>query len=209
MKVEKADAFRLHPSSFIHHPSRSKAFTLIEMLTTIAVLVIVLGLMVSLARYVRDRSAQQLTRDLLRQLDALMLQYTTRNGGQTPTVPPLLGAVPATRPIEAILVSRAALRNNERVIGSLVAGMRPEAGPSDSREDPFLQHPSSVYDPKAHTLRDSWGSPIVFMPGQHPLIGLAPSRLGKDQYFFFSAGADRNYLSRDDNLYSYETSAAE
>lgn len=198
MKDENGQPFRFHASRF-------SAFTLIEMLTTIAVLVIVLGLMVSLARYVRDRSAQQLTRDLLRQLDVLMTQYTTRGGGQSPQVPPLLGAQPATRPIEAILITRAALRNNEQVVRALVAGMTPAGMTVDPKDDPFLQHPNSVYDPKARTLRDSWGSPIVFMPGQHPLIGLAPSRLGKDQSFFFSAGPDRNYLTRDDNLYSYET----
>src|SRR5436853_6587535 len=52
-----------------------KGFTLIEMLTTVAVLIIVLGLMVSLARYVRDASAQAVSKALLRQLDHLMAQY--------------------------------------------------------------------------------------------------------------------------------------
>src|SRR5688572_20134572 len=52
-----------------------RAFTLIEMLTTVAVLVIVLGLMVSLARDVRTRSAERLTKDLLARLDSLIDQY--------------------------------------------------------------------------------------------------------------------------------------
>src|SRR5215218_9476846 len=52
-----------------------RAFTLIEMLTTVAVLVIVLGLMVSLARDVRTRSAERLTKDLLSRLDTLVEQY--------------------------------------------------------------------------------------------------------------------------------------
>jgi hypothetical protein len=81
------------------------------------------------------------------------------------------------------------------------------SGPAAEHEssfDPFelLEMPLSVYDHR--TLRDAWGSPIVLMPGQHSLIGLAPSRAGQDQYFFFSAGPDRKYLTRDDNLYSYE-----
>src|SRR3954453_11239648 len=79
-----------HPSSFTLHPSRS-AFTLIEMLTTVAALIIVLGLMVSLARYVRDRSAQQLTRDTLRQLERLMGEYVDHNG-RLPAVDPILPA---------------------------------------------------------------------------------------------------------------------
>src|SRR3954468_8285913 len=55
-----------------------RAFTLIEMLTTVAVLVIVLGLMVSLARDVRTRSAERLTKDLLRRLDTLVSQYRSK-----------------------------------------------------------------------------------------------------------------------------------
>src|SRR5439155_4475301 len=55
------------------------AFTLVEMLTTVAVLVIVLGLMVSLARDVRTRSAERLTKDLLRRLDVLVAQYRARS----------------------------------------------------------------------------------------------------------------------------------
>ena len=53
-------------------PEARTAFTLLEMLTTVAVLVIVLGLMVSLARHVRERAAVALTKDLIRRLDALM-----------------------------------------------------------------------------------------------------------------------------------------
>src|SRR5688572_7004306 len=62
-----------------NHRRLRRAFTLIEMLTTVAVLVIVLGLMVSLARDVRNRSADRLTKDLLRRLDELVKQYKTRN----------------------------------------------------------------------------------------------------------------------------------
>src|SRR3977135_332087 len=58
---------------------RRRAFTLVEMLTTVAVLVIVLGLMVSLARDVRTRSAERLTKDLLSRLDTLVAQYRAKN----------------------------------------------------------------------------------------------------------------------------------
>ena len=50
------------------------------MLTTVAVLVIVLGLMVSLARDVRTRSAERLTKDLLHRLDLLVAQYCVTEG---------------------------------------------------------------------------------------------------------------------------------
>src|SRR4051794_16030117 len=62
------------------------AFTLIEVATTVAILIIVLGLMVSLARQVRKQAGMTLTKDLLRRLDAAMGQYAQRNGGKTPGV---------------------------------------------------------------------------------------------------------------------------
>jgi hypothetical protein len=172
------------------------------MLITVAVLIIVLGLMVSLARYVRDRSAQQLTRDLLKQLDSLMGQYIEHNGGALPPVDPFLAADTSIPPPEFALaeISR---HNNEEFVRLLKSDYHQHMADPKAPPDPFDALPIGIYD--RHTLRDAWGSPIVFMAGQHQLIGLAPSRAGQDQYFFFSAGPDHKYLSRDDNLYSYET----
>jgi type II secretory pathway pseudopilin PulG len=184
--------------------NRRRGFTLIEMLTTVAVLIVVLGLMVSLARFVRDRSAQQLTRDLLNKLDVLMDQYVADAHG-LPLVQPLLD--PAATAVNEADLKDVARRNNEQCVAAL-REMGFEARPP---VDPFDNLPISVYDvdprrPNGGSLRDAWGSPIVFMAGQHPLIGLAPSRDRTNQYFFFSAGPDRKYLTRDDNLNSYETS---
>src|SRR3954470_17522401 len=75
------------------------AFTLIEMLTTVAVLVIVLGLMVSLARDVRTRSAERLTKDLLARLDTLVEQYRR----PLRTLPPeQIKLYPAVHPLVAV-----------------------------------------------------------------------------------------------------------
>ena len=62
--------------------------------------------------------------------------------------------------------------------------------------------PASVFN--GVQLRDAWGSPIVFMPTKHPWVGTAPRTRSA---FFFSAGPDRQYLTQDDNLYSYEDPA--
>src|SRR3712207_4742253 len=67
---------------------RTAGFTLLEMLTTVAVLVIVLGLMVSLARHVGERAAAALTKDLIRRLDVLMERYADRHGNRMPEVAP-------------------------------------------------------------------------------------------------------------------------
>jgi type II secretory pathway pseudopilin PulG len=162
------------------------AFTLIEMLTTVALLVIVLGLMVSLARYVRNRSATQLSRELLVNLNEAMARYEKSFNGAVPTVPTL--AEPGELPDEQTLL-RAAEVNNR----AFVAAMKPVL---DGKFSASL--PGTVYD--GQMLRDAWGSPIVLMPSKHNAIGMAPG----NRRFFFSAGPDRDYHSRQDNLYSYE-----
>lgn len=186
--------------------NRVGGYTLVEMLLTIAVLIVVLGLMVSLARYVRDRSSQQLTRELLSELDGMLDQYRKANAGQLPPVPPI--ALPDTTADKMTAADERALldsckHNNEALIHCLQWDYRARQRSGQTvGKDPFEDQPPSVYDHL--TLRDAWGSPIVLMPTQHPLIGMAPSAAGQDQPFFFSAGPDRRYLTRDDNLYSYE-----
>jgi prepilin-type N-terminal cleavage/methylation domain-containing protein len=164
--------------------SRS-AFTLIEMLTTVAVLVIVLGLMVSLARYVRNRSAAGLTRDLLTRLDRTMAQYKQASLDQLPPVgfPPQQVDEPA--------LSRWATAANVQFVRAL-------RGTVDLSGGALAELPIFIYDQRM--IRDTWGTPILFMPRQHPQVGLA---LG-DRFFFVSAGPDRQFLTRGDNLYSYD-----
>jgi prepilin-type N-terminal cleavage/methylation domain-containing protein len=182
---------------------RAFGFTLIEMLTTVAVLTIVLGLMVSLARYVRDRSAHEITRALLNDLDLLIAQYSENNGGRLPVVPALLPSEAFTLEIDDPVLTEAALNNNREFVRALRLDYQSRLISREVDFDPFEQHPPSVYDHV--TLRDAWGSPLVYMSGYHRLVGQAPSRVGQDQCFVFSAGPDRKYLTRDDNLYSYET----
>ena len=66
----------MSPSQPIFNPSRRCGFGLLELLTTLASLVILLGLMVSLARYVRATSADRITQQVLRQLDLALQSYT-------------------------------------------------------------------------------------------------------------------------------------
>jgi hypothetical protein len=160
---------------------------LIEMLTTVAALVIVLGLMVSLARYVRFRSSTELTKDLLAQLDAAMARYVHDNGGRLPAIHAAFPDAHADEPGRQADI----LDNNADFVRTLRRGQPPSGGV-------FADLPVSMYD-EVH-LRDTWGSPIVYLPRQNAAIGMAPD----NRPFFFSAGPDRRYLTRDDNLYSYE-----
>lgn len=163
------------------NPEPSSAFTLIEMLTTVAALTIVLGLMVSLARDVRNRSAERVTKDLLRRLDQMMAQYQRRHE----QLPAVQGVVADQTLLEEPALKRSAIRNNSE----LARAMRTQVDPT---------HPSSPF-------YDAWGNPIVFMPRQHPAIGMA----AEDRFFFVSPGPDGKYLTREDNLYSYEMEVGE
>lgn len=152
------------------------------MLTTVAILVIVLGLMVSLARDVRNRSAERVTKDMLAKLDRMMAEYVERNGKALPPITPLVGqgAEGAPELVDDAALQAAALRNNE----DLARVLRAQVGVND----------------RAPSFFDAWGNPVVFMPRQHPAIGMA----GGDRFFFFSPGPDGRFLTREDNLYSYE-----
>ena len=165
------------------------------MLTTVAVLVIVLGLMVSLARDVRTRSAERLTKDLLGRLDQLVDQYRRplRNLPEDqrklyPSVHPLLTA---QGPNDEARLRDNAAANNRELIRTLKSQMDLASG---------VFSDLSIANYNEVNVLDAWGSPIVYMPSQHPLIGMAAG----DRSFFFSAGPDRRYLTRQDNLYSYE-----
>lgn len=167
------------------------AFTLIEMLTTVAVLVIVFGLMVSLARDVRQRSAVDLTGQLLAKLDVLTGQYLQQYGA-LPSVFPFLS--PGQHPPDEQTLRENARLNNEQFVRLL----RGSSGLAKQLND----LPSSIYNEAS--LLDAWGTPVILMPAMHSAIGMAP----ENRYFLFSAGPDRRFLTRDDNLYSYDQSPA-
>jgi hypothetical protein len=175
------------------------------MLTTVAVLIIVLGMMVSLAREVRRKSAEQLTKELLSHLDVLAQSFKERNKGRLPNVQPV---VPANvMDIDEAKVRAAARINNEALVNELKGELvRSGLLQHDSKQGGgFGDLPISLYD--GRMLADAWGNPIVFMPNQHPIIGMAPVRSGEEEghaSFFFSPGPDGKYLTREDNLYSYE-----
>ena len=174
----------------------SNGYTLIETFVTIGVLIIVLGLMVSLARYVRNRSASELTRAELRRLANLMDDYMQTNGGRPPAVPPVLAVGPG--PYDEADVQRDALLNNMAFVRVLRQQSQWSASPGGKLTNVIEGLPVGSFDEV--TLHDAWGGLIIFMPSQHPAIGMAPA----DKPFFCSPGPDRKFLTRDDNLYSYE-----
>lgn len=169
---------------------RRRGFTLIELLTSVAVLVIVFGLIVSLSNFVRNTSATDLTVTLLRKLDEQLQVYHQKYDGHWPAAP-VFDPKPEQTEVSLAKIAR---QNNEAIVRAL-------GTTTNLSTTVFAELPSSVYDPETQTLRDAWGNPIVFMQRMHPAIGMALD----DRPFFFSAGPDRRYLTREDNLYSYES----
>ncbi len=162
-------------------PCHRDAFTILELLTTLALIIVVMGLMVSLARYVRSNAADQMTRSILLDLETELANYQSRYNAYPP----------------ANLIDDAAdenqLANAMRSTGGKVVRMLNKVR---SPQDPLTPDlPSSET-----ALRDAWGRAIGYLPHHHPLIGMAP----QNRPFFFSAGPDGRYLTRQDNLYSYE-----
>ena len=165
------------------HRSRSRAFTLIELLTTVAVLVIVLGLMVSLARYARGQSSSASTRRLMVKLDGLVNEFW-RQTGEFPQAPPLIDD--QVEDLDEQSLHRHAQANSRALVSELGRQM-------DLGDLPISLHRDA-------TIRDAWGTPIVYMAPGARNIRTAP----QERYFLLSAGPDRQFLTREDNLYSYE-----
>jgi type II secretory pathway pseudopilin PulG len=222
---EEPRRFSLRSAFCILHSAFSPAYTLVELFLTLAVLMIVLGMMINLSNRVRKQSAEKVTREMLSRLTVLMAQYQNQYG-QLPPITPLL-AGDSARPDEASLLASALQNSNDycrylhlqpRASGgddpiasalhsspsSPVTGNRlpDDAIPHDTAPHDMVPHDTAPHDMVPHdmVLEDAWGSPIVFMAHQHPAVGMAPG----DHFFFFSAGQDRKYLTREDNLYSYE-----
>ena len=170
---------------------RRRGFTLIEMLTTVAALVILLGLMVSLARHVRNRSARVLTQRVLMALEHVMAQYE-HDHHLLPAAPPLIADSAEAPPEEDL--QRAAIRNNQAFFSAI---LREPLGGVFLRELPPSSHDESG-------IHDAWGTPVVFMRPGALNVGMSP----QNRYFFFSAGADKKFETLEDNLYSYEAAGA-
>jgi type II secretory pathway pseudopilin PulG len=198
------------------------------MLATVAALVILLGLMVSLARYVRRQASDQLTKQLLAQLDVLVRNYQTRYKA-LPAVTPFVSGIqtdeqqgrrgegekggaqsrPATSPLLPIAPSpllpvfaEEALPDEATLRAAAEANNRSfvQALQVEARRYPteYAGLPTSFF--VEGVLPDAWGTPIVFMPALHPAIGMAM----ENRPFLLSAGPDRRFRTLEDNLYSYE-----
>lgn len=174
-----------------------RGFTVLELLTTLAFLVIVLGVLVSLARYVRATSAQDVTRRTLAELDdAYQMIYSPRIDTRPTTLPSVEPPAPSVDEAQfQVYVQRVSVPIVRQLLQQ--ARVRKAAGQGGEVAPAVGLQPAGETE---QVVRDAWGNPIALLLSQHPGIGMAP----QNRPFFVSAGPDGRYLTREDNLYSYE-----
>ncbi|MEM8875002.1 MAG: hypothetical protein AAGD32_12195 [Planctomycetota bacterium] len=136
-------------------PVRSRAgFTWLELATTVMLLVALLAVAAEMAEFVKTNKREQLTRERIAQLQALLPRAS-----------------------------------------------RDELPRFDGRAaDAHATALASTLGLNTGAIRDAWGMPIVLADPENRDLGLPPTG---DPYLI-SAGPDRNYATRGDNLYGYD-----
>ncbi|MEM7806712.1 MAG: type II secretion system protein [Planctomycetota bacterium] len=163
-----------------------------DVLVVVAIIGLLLGLATSLARQVREQGRLNLVLNVFRDLEAARNAYATQHGN-SPSIPALLPTGTEQLTEEALtpelLLKRAQLNNV--AMHEALASRLEHAGAL--RLLPPVRH-------DGERLLDPWGMPIVYDAGGTGLLGTARG----DRPFFLSAGPDRDYRTRGDNVYSYE-----
>lgn len=173
----------VHPAR-PHAFRRPRAFTLVEILLMAAVLWIVLGLLISLSHHVRSRSAAADTAALLWRAHKAL---------------PVATSLPPALNLDDLSANSQLADHNRTLVQALRDTDPSPRGDSDDSALAFWSRlPRSMYD--GELLRDAWGTPIVLARGDDQRLGLPPAR----RDYCLSAGPDRNFLTREDNLFSFE-----
>jgi len=177
----------------MHRRRSLAAYTLVEMLTTIAALLIVLGLMMNLARHVRASSATALTKELLRRLDYAMNPIPAPRRQQPSRCRPVYRKWPLCRRCASGPGAPISTIRRSSACSGPITFFRPTV--------------STTCPPPATTAKactTPGARPSCFMTRMNPAVGMAAQG-----WFFFSAGPDRKYTTKSDNLYSYELPTTE
>jgi type II secretory pathway pseudopilin PulG len=165
-----------------------------DVLLTVAIIGLALGFVTSLARNVREEARRDTVSRTFRELDNALTAYLSRHD-QPPSVerllPPEVQTLQGWTPTPGLIDSRST-DNNRLMLRAL---------------SPFLDDtgvlatlPPVRYD--GRRLLDPWGTPYAYIADTTGLLGIAAN----GRPFFLSAGPDRDFTTRGDNLYSYEDS---
>ena len=212
---------------------KRRAFTLIEIMVAIVILVILGSLMLYALKGTGTSAKSQSTRVRLENLKSMLAEYELNTrfaqpaswpsalpvgyGGDfwktlvTPTPLPPLGNVRSDM--------RSAWTNtlwttNPRLIDATVFAIG-EMKKMPSNAAAISKLPASEFIAGTPLMADGWGNPIIFVPGTYGLLidanGNGTADPGEviitapnNRPFFASAGPDGDFSKADDNLYSFE-----
>ena len=201
---------------------KRRAFTLIEIMVAIVILVILGSLMLYALKGTGTSAKSQSTRVRLENLKSLLAEYELKTKLAKPAswLPALHDAdfwlefdVPS-RPLPSPGNVRPDIRsgwgtpNPESIDITLFAMGELKKIPANAAALGKL--PASEFIPGTaltSLMADGWGNPIIFVPGQEGLNGLDSGRIVKapnNRPFWASAGPDGDFSKADDNLYSFE-----
>lgn len=197
-----------------HPRGRAKrAFSLIEMLIVIGLVILLASITVVVGQSVIAKSKIDQCRQLLSTLDATLTEYQAERGG----IPPFV--LRAYVPPDGLSSNASKSRREVAVYLDQVkgfTGIDKQLGTIDSsflvkRQQIFAdlagyQYAGTLTDDVRPSVRDPWGMEILYI---HPNAqnDVAFRVLGKpvnERPYFMSAGPDEEYETLEDNVYSYE-----
>lgn len=208
---------------------RRSGFTLVEMMTVIAVILILAGMLFVGARYMSASAKRDRTRTALQTLRGMLTEREAAKDAKTvkteinalfPALP-LPPAYPQLNVSAGLIVDTAqasrypavgnAVGITQTLISMLIATPANKQILSNFPKRQFLEPPSSgatAYNPPI--LLDGYENPIIVVPSGG-LAGVSlngvvqPVITSPDgKPFFASAGPDGNFQTGDDNVYSFE-----
>jgi prepilin-type N-terminal cleavage/methylation domain-containing protein len=209
---------------------RRSAFTLVEILATLAIIAILVGLLYLGAKHIGQSARDRSTQVTLKTLEGLLADYEASGGRMEILTDQYNGqgnleVMPAGGVSDDLAYSNAALqpaiKRTQNVMfqlmtlpgnKSIITKLAPEA---------FLKDPATKLPMSPPILLDAWNSPILFAPGrtstspgnnQWGVSRMVNSTAQAPQFFqppngkgvFVSAGPDGDFSKGDDNLYSFE-----
>ena len=201
---------------------KRRAFTLIEILVAVVILVILGGLMLYAIKGTATSAKTQATRVRLENLKSMLAEYELKTRFAQPAswsgggnlwftidnaTPP--GSLPSPGNVRADI--RSGWGSDPAAITVAVSAIN-ELKKLPSNATALGKLPASEFIAGTSLMADGWGNPLIFVPGDAGL-GIDRDNDGtydvtvhapNDRPFWASAGPDGDFTKDDDNLYSFE-----
>lgn len=180
------------------------------MLVVIGIIIILIGLLLPTVRVLSQQAKTRQTHVMLLNAAAMLRELNQSN--HLATLPTFTGPITAPGNVGADGSDRngAAVQTTRAVMNALLA--------LPANKTAFGQLPSDSWqnDGTGPVLLDGWGNPIIFVPakGMNAKVGgtatlVVSSHSGNstdaaNRPYFASAGPDANFMTADDNVYSFD-----